>query len=74
MNLTNLFVVEWSESQSAFRVSTVDNMLAANIECYLHGRDPDESDWMVVGLSHTHEGAHEQLGNLKRAMDGKKPT
>ena len=74
MNLTDLFVVEWSEKQGRLQVSTVDSMLEANIECYLHHRDPDESDWVVVGLSLTHAGAHEQLDRLEKAMDGKKPT
>jgi hypothetical protein len=74
MNLCDLFVVEWSEKQSAFQVSTVDSMLEANIECYLHVSSPEDSDWMVVGISQTHEGAHQQLENLKKMMDGKKPV
>jgi hypothetical protein len=73
MKLTDLYVVEWSERQGCFRVSTMDNLLAANIECYLHQRDPDHSDWMLVGLAPTHAAAHRQLENLKKAMDGKRP-
>jgi hypothetical protein len=73
MDLTDLYVVEWSATQDTFRVCTVGNMLEANLECYLHERDPSECDWIVVGLSTTHAGADRYIADLRRALDGRGP-
>ena len=44
MNISELFVVEWSESQKAFQVNHADDMIRENLECFYHQIDPDDSD------------------------------
>ena len=69
MNLSDLWIVEWSQQQRAFHVSSADDMLRENLECYYHDRDPDDSDWMVVGIVDTYELAQDTVRRLKASWD-----
>jgi hypothetical protein len=69
MKISDLYVVEWSEQQHAFHVTTVDEMLAANREVFLSERESDESDWLVLALERSYDSAHAKLRELKAAMD-----
>lgn len=55
--LMNLFVVEYSLSQGAFHVSTIEDMLQTNVRMILHHQT--SNDYLVVGLAATHEEAVE---------------
>ena len=74
MNIPDLFVVEWSETQRKFHVHNVDEMLRANLECFHHERNPDHSDWMVVAIAESHQAAHACIHQLKASLDAPPPS
>ena len=74
MNISTLFVVEWSESQKTFHVSQADDMIRENLECFYHQIDPDDSDWKVVGIANSYELAHSIVRQLKVSMDAPPPS
>lgn len=69
MKISDLYVVEWSEQQRAFHVTTVPEMLAANSEVFLSERDSAESDWLVVAVEPSYDAAHARLRELQASLD-----
>ena len=53
--LMNLFVVEYSLSQGAFHISTIEEMLQNNVRMILQRQT--SNDYLVVGVAATHEEA-----------------
>ena len=51
-DLLAYYVLEWSPSQEAFHHATVQEMLTANWDTYLHHAN-SASDWVVVGIAQT---------------------
>jgi len=74
MKISDLFVVEWSEQQHAWHVTTVDEMLAANREVLRSEMDSEESDWLVVAIEHSYDAAHTKLQELKASLDTAPPS
>jgi hypothetical protein len=69
MELDQLYVVEWSERQNVFHVHQVEAMLRKNLQCYLHQRDADHSDWMVLALTESYDKAQDIVQRLKESLD-----
>ena len=55
--LTVLFVVEYSLSQGAFHISTIEEMLRNNVRMIVQRQT--SNDYLVVGIAATHEEAVE---------------
>ncbi len=73
MNTQDLYVVEWSELQRKFHVTTVHEMLAANCEVLLVERPSEESDWLVVAIERSYDAAHTRLRELQASLDTAPP-
>ncbi len=65
---SNLFAVTWSKSQGRFHISTIEEMLFANWEIY-YGRNPNDSDWVVLWFSNTSREAQESIERFEKNMD-----
>jgi hypothetical protein len=74
LNIEKLWIVEWSEQQRSFHVLQVEDAVQANLECFYHSRDPDESDWRMVGLVASHSQAHALAAFLQASLDSPPPA
>jgi hypothetical protein len=73
MKISDLYVVEWSEQQHTFHVTTVAEMLDANV-AVLRSEIPSEvSDWLVVAVEPTYDAAHTRLRELQASLDAAPP-
>ena len=73
MKIPDLYVVEWSEQQQTFHVTTVAEMLAENV-AVLQAEIPSEvSDWLVVAVEPTYDAAHKRLRELQASLDAAPP-
>jgi hypothetical protein len=74
MKIPDLYVVEWSEHQHTFHVTTVREMLDANCEVLRFERASEESDWLVVAIEPSYDAAHARLRELQASLDSAPPN
>ncbi len=66
-NFRELYVVEYSLSQQAFNVSTVDEMLDKN--CRMILRHHTSNDYLVIGIAETREEASNLVTAFRKYLD-----
>jgi hypothetical protein len=64
----NLFAISWSRSQDCFHIQTIEELVFANWDIFF-GRNPNDSDWLVLGFASTHADASAYIEKLKRDLD-----
>lgn len=52
---SELWVLEWSQPQKVFHISTLEDAMKNNIEAFWNNRRPD---WVLLAVLETHEEAH----------------
>lgn len=58
-----MWTVEFSESQQAFHVDTLDRILEKNLTRFYHPRG--HNDWVMLMITNSHENAHKICAILK---------
>ena len=62
IELREMWMVEWSESQGWFHVGNIDEMIGKNIRAYIDGGD---TDYALVGITDNEEEAEKLMQLLK---------
>jgi hypothetical protein len=60
-----IYLVTWSKSQDCFHYDMIDDLLFKNWDVY-YGRNPNASDWIVVGFADTPKEVRALIASLKR--------
>ena len=70
IDLREMWMVEWSETQGWFHVGQVEEMIGKNIRSYVDG---DETDYAIVGLADTQEDAEKLMSLLRKERKAPMP-
>ncbi|MSU50387.1 MAG: hypothetical protein EXS37_15100 [Opitutus sp.] len=63
------YVVEWSERQLSFHVTTIARSIRCNFHVFLDGRS-GEVDYRPIFMSSSHAAAHEFIARVQKFRDG----
>jgi hypothetical protein len=62
---TKVYVITWSKSQDCFHYDMIEDMLFQNWDVF-YGRNPNPSDWIVVGFANTPKEVRGLIAAMKR--------
>jgi hypothetical protein len=60
-----VYVITWSKSQDCFHYDMIEDMMRNNWDFY-YERNPNPSDWIVVGFADTPHEANATIESLKK--------
>ena len=64
----NDWVVEWSERQQSFHVTTLPRSMRANFHVFLNGRS-GEVDYQPIYVCSSHAAAHDFIARIQKFRD-----
>lgn len=66
ININGLWAVEWSNSQKAFNVQTLDEAIKAN---WYSSYEKKPSDWLILGVANNHAEANSMCHQLREKLN-----